>query len=74
MYYSPFLDIKVGSRRSTVQTICLVNQIDIDKYGLRLCLKKIMLELENLVENGLVDQRTNKTLQIRVICNLGTVI
>ena len=49
MYYSPFLDIKVGSRRSTVQTICLVNQVDIDKYGLSLCLKKIMLELENLL-------------------------
>ena len=59
------------ANRSTIQTAALLFPKDQAKYGLRHCLKFIMQELEDLVNNGLYDLKTDSTLQFRVICSLG---
>ena len=70
-YYSCILKLKAASKRCTIQTICLVFQSDIDFFGLSFCLKEAMHELENLVQDGLMDETTNKRIQIRIIASLG---
>ena len=71
MYYSLFDDTSIASQRATVQTICLLLQSDIDLFGLNMCLEKTMLELRNLVHQGLFDKKSNKILQVRIIASLG---
>ena len=71
MYYSSYTDIRVSSKRSTVQTICLVQQKDIDTFGLNLCIKEEIQDLRTLVEQGIYDEKTKTNLQVRVIACLG---
>ena len=73
VYYSAFDDIRICSRRSTVQTICLVLHEDIVEFGLNVCLAKIMVELKDIVLQGIFDSKTSRNLQVRVICSLGRV-
>ena len=67
----PFTDLRVASKQSTVQTIALLYPKDVEEYGLKRCLEKVIFDLKELVIHGLFDEQTGKTLQIRVICNLG---
>ena len=73
-YYSCFFLPEVASKRSLIQTVAVLLQKDIDEFGLDFCLKKIMLELKSLVQDGLFDEKTKRRIQVRVICCLGTVI
>jgi hypothetical protein len=57
--------------RSTIQTLALLKSKDVEKFGYHKCLKYVMLDLEKLVDEGLIDERTGKILQVRVICSLG---
>ena len=70
-YYSPFVNLVVASRRSTVQTIGLIFQRDIDHFGLNTCLKNPISQLKSLVNEGFYDNETKRTFQVRVICSLG---
>ena len=70
-YYSAFGNLKVASKRSTIQTIALVLQNDINHFGLRNCLSASMSDLKKMVMNGLYDKRLNVKLAVRVICCLG---
>ena len=54
-----------------MQTIALLNSKDAVHFGLPVSLKVVMDDLRSLVEDGIYDEQTNKTLQVRVICNLG---
>ena len=56
---------------STMQTLCLLFEKDIVKFGLKECLKVVMEELKSTVINGIFDKQLNKTLQVRVIVSLG---
>ena len=71
VYYSPFTNLKVASKRSTVQTLALIYPKDVEEHGLGRCLEKVIFDLKELVIHGLFDEKSGKTLQIRVICNLG---
>ena len=71
VYYSGIDDTKVGSQRSTITMLGLVNQSDVDFFGLAVCLAKIMSELRDLVVSGIYDKRLKKWLQVRIIANLG---
>ena len=66
-----FDDILIASKRSLVQTICLLLQSDIDKFGLKECLEEVLLELRSIVLQGIFDKKSNKNLQVRVIASLG---
>ena len=70
-YYSPLADLKVAAKRSTIQTLSLIFQKDIDHFGLRKCLQNSMQELKNLVDEGFFDEKSKTRLQVRVISNLG---
>ena len=70
-YYSAFSNLKVASKRSTVQTICLVDSKDIAEFGLSKCLEKSIMDLKNIVINGIYDEKFQTFIQIRVICCLG---
>ena len=71
VYYTPFNDLRISSKRKTVQTLCLLFPKDVEKFGLEVCLKPVMDDLSRLVQNGMFDKRTNTNLQIRVIANIG---
>jgi len=61
----------VASKRSTVQTLGLVFQKDVDEFGIEKCLEPIMSELKKLVLEGIFDIKTKKVLQVRIVANLG---
>ena len=63
----------MSSQRSTIQTIALVQSKDIAEFGLKRCLKEILSELNTLITEGYYDAKLKTTLQVRVICSLGTV-
>ena len=65
------INILIASKRSLVQTICLLLQSDIDEFGLKVCLEEVLLELKNIVLEGIFDKKSNKNLQVRVIASLG---
>ena len=71
MYYSPFVSLQVGSKRSTIQTIALLEAKDIENLGLKYCLQSTMLELRSLVINGIYDAKTEKNIDVRIIASLG---
>ena len=71
IYCTPFDDIKVASKRSTIQTIALIFNSDVVKFGLVFCLIRIITDLKMLVQNGIYDKKLNKTHQVRIICSLG---
>ena len=70
-YCSAFTSLEAGSQRSSVITIALVYEKDIQFFGLAFCLKKTIEELSNLVKFGIYDKKLKKTLEVRVICSLG---
>ena len=63
----------MSSQRSTIQTVALVPSKDINEFGLKRCLKEILSELNTLITEGYYDAKLKTTLQVRVICSLGTV-
>ena len=65
------VDLAVASKRSTVQTLGLIFQKDVDEFGLENCLSPIISELNELVSEGISDERTKNILQVRVVANLG---
>ena len=71
VYYSPFDSLEVASHQSTVQTLALLSQKDVERFTLRICLEETMLDLKNLVNTGIFDKKMNKILQVRVMCSLG---
>ena len=71
VYYTPFVDLKFGSKRSTIQTLGLFKQSDIDHFTLRFCLQKIVSKLKKLVSDGIYDPKTQQIIQVRLICCLG---
>ena len=71
VYYSVMSDLKVCSLRSTVQTICLLLQSDVDFFGLSICLEETIAQLKVLVDEGLYDSLTKTNVSVRVICSLG---
>ena len=70
-YYSGINSLKAGSNRSTIQTLAILDQKHIDHFGLSFCLREVMEEVKNLVQHGIYDNKSKKTLQVRVICQLG---
>ena len=70
-YYSAFSNLKVASKRSTVQTLCLVDSKDVAEFGLSKCLEKPIMDLKNIVINGIYDEKFQTFIQIHVICCLG---
>ena len=70
-YYTGTWDLKIASRVGTVQTLALLDHKDISEFGLSVCLKPTMKELENLVLNGIYDSQSNTTLQVRILACLG---
>ena len=66
-YYSIFNDLEVSSGRSTIQTIGLILQSDIDFFGLDVCLTNPILQLKTLVEEGIFDVKTQRNIQVRII-------
>ena len=56
-YYSAFGNLKVASKRSTIQTIALVLQKDINHFGLRNCLSATMSELKKIIIHGLYNSK-----------------
>lgn len=71
MYYSPFASLHIGSRRSMVQTIALLEAKDVENFGLKFCLENTMAELKHLVTSGIYDEKTKNQIQIRIIASLG---
>ena len=71
IYISFFSDLRMASKRNTVQCVALIFPLDIEKFGLHKCLKKVISDLKLLVNEGLKDMRSNKTYQFRVVANLG---
>ena len=71
IYYSPITDLKVASNRSTVQTLALLFPSDVKEFGLSKCLETSIKELRLLVENGCFDEKSQHTLQVRLIASLG---
>ena len=71
IYLSPFADLRMASKRNTVQCIALIFPSDIEKFGLHKCLEKVISDLKLLVNEGIKDVRSNKTYQFRVVANLG---
>ena len=61
VYYSPFDNLVIASKRSTVQTLALIMQNDIDHFTLNVCLKEAMLDLKSLVIEGFYDDVTKTT-------------
>ena len=61
----------MASKRSTVQTLGLVYQKDVDEFGLETCLTPIMSELKEMVLEGIYDEKTKHNLQVRVVASLG---
>ena len=70
-YYSPFVTLEVGSKRSSIQTLALLLQKDIEHFKLNVCLQKVITDLKNLVIEGIYDKKTDKIIQVRVMCSLG---
>jgi len=68
---APFANLKVASKRATVQTIALVYQRDIDYFTLNNCLKNPISQLKQLVNEGFFDDETKRTLQVPIACSLG---
>ena len=54
-----------------METLALIYDKDVKRFGLFLCLERVMLYLNELVLNGITDQETKQNLQVRIICNLG---
>ena len=73
-YYSVFTTLLFGSKRSTVQTLALIDSKDIEEFTLRVCLKATIADLEKLVLEGIYDEKTQQTIQVRIICCLGRVL
>jgi hypothetical protein len=59
VYYSVFSDLTIASKRSTIQTVALLNNKDIENFGLSKCLEPVMNELKELVIHGYYDKKTN---------------
>ena len=57
------------SKRATIATLALLNQSDITEFGLRVCLKKVISELTDIVNAGILDGKRH--IQVRIIANLG---
>ena len=66
-YYSILNDLEVSSNRSTIQTISLILQSDIDFFGLAVCLRNSILQLKTLVEEGIFDVKTQRNIQVRIM-------
>ena len=66
-YYSIFHDLEVSSNRSTIQTISLILQSDIDFFGIDVCLRYSILQLKTLVDEGIFDVKTQRNIQVRII-------
>ena len=73
-YLSGLVDLKVCSKRCTIQTISLILQKDITHFGLNICLKRPISELKSLVQEGIFDEISNRNIQVRVIASLGLCI
>ena len=71
IYYSPITDLKLASNRGTVQTLALLFPSDVKEFGLSKCLETSIKELRLLVENGCFNEKSQHTLQLRVIASLG---
>ena len=57
------------SKRATIATLALLNQSDITEFGLSVCLKKVISELTDIVNTGILDGKRH--IQVRIIANLG---
>ena len=62
---------KVWIKRTKVQTLALLLDKDVQEFGLAFCLKKTMLELKDVVTNGVFDEVDQQQLQVRIIASLG---
>ena len=71
VYYTACHDQKIASQRQTVQNVALIKQEDISNFGLSRCLNHIIAELQNIIIEGLWDDKFKKKLNVRVICSLG---
>ena len=56
-------------KRATIATLALLNQSDITEFGLSVCLKKVISELTDIVNTGILDGKRH--IQVRIIANLG---
>ena len=72
-YYAAINKWKALSQRSLIQTVALISPADVKEFGLSICLKEIILELQSIVENGIFDEQSGTKLEVRIICSLGTV-
>ena len=70
VYYSPFNDPKVCSKRATV-TMALINHQDVATFGLEQCLERPIQELEDLTERGIYDPVSKKVLDVVVMVVQG---
>ena len=71
VYYSPFSNLKIASKRSRIQTLCLIESKDVSEYGLSKCLETTMTDLKDIVINGIFDKKLKMVIQVRVLCCLG---
>ena len=71
VYWSACTTLEAGSKRSTINTLALLNQRDIDHFKMDVCLKKVIDQLRNLVNNGIYDEISKEQIAVRLICCLG---
>ena len=61
------MDLALASKRELIQTLALLRSQDVEQFGLSVCFEKTMLELENLVVEGIFDPKTKQHIQVRII-------
>ena len=61
------MDLVLASNRELIHTLALLRSQDVEEFGLSVCFEKTMLELENLVLEGIMDPKLKQHIQVRII-------
>ena len=70
-YYQAIHDKILASKRAGIETLALLEDCDINKFGLKASLEVPLAEVKSLVETGLYDRISRSVLGVRVLANLG---
>ena len=61
------MDLVLASNRELIHTLALLRSQDVEEFGLSVCFEKTMLELKNLVLEGIMDPKLKQHIQVRII-------